>query len=243
MTEIRPKKTNYSYGYAKAQYAKLEKYEISMQIPTINDEESLIIRLDGKGLTSRFKNNKELFLSDFYLAMRRILENIQQYCPYVKFAYSFKDELSLLIDNQYTSHNKHFQNRVEKVLPIISGYTSSMFSQYIPNALKSSPTESFTFDARIVIIPTSQLKTYFHSRQAFAMSNFIDRICSFKSLALKNRTLNNVKAALKERNDDWHKYPQYVYCGYVGCFEDGKWRVDTASDFAQKWQKYETLIK
>ena len=122
---------NYSYGYAKSTYEELEKYEISMQVPAITLNEGIIIRLDGKGLTSRFKSDNELFMPDFHLAMKRIMENIKKYFPYVSFAYSFKDEISLLIDKEQIEHNKDFQNRIEKVLPLLSGYISSMFSQYI----------------------------------------------------------------------------------------------------------------
>lgn len=161
----------------------------------------------------------------------------------MKFAYSFKDEISILLDKEQIEHSKDFKNRIEKVLPMISGYVSAMFSQYITKKLKSYPTEAFTFDARIIIIPTTHLKDYFHARQAFAMSGFIDRICSFKNLTPLSRTFSNVKAALIECKDDWYNYPQFVCSGYVGRFENDKWLVDTASDFAQKWYKYENLIK
>ena len=233
---------NYSYGYAKATYEKLEQYEISMQVPAIKADESIVVRLDGKGLTARFKSDTELFLPDFHLAMKRVMENIKKYFPYVTFAYSFKDEISLLINKEQIEHSKDFQNRIEKVLPLLSGYISSMFSQYIPKKLKTSPCEAFTFDARIIILPTSQLKDYFHSRQAFAMSGFIDRICSFKRLTLESRTFSNVKKALKDIDDDWFNYPQYVCSGYVGRYENEKWLVDTASDFMQKWFKYEPYL-
>ena len=233
---------NYSYGYAKSTYEELEKYEISMQVPAIKLNESIIIRLDGKGLTSRFKSDNELFMPDFHLAMKRIMENIKKYFPYVSFAYSFKDEISLLIDKEQIEHNKDFQNRIEKVLPLLSGYISSMFSQYIPKKLKTSTCEAFSFDARIIIIPNEQLKDYFHSRQAFAMSGFIDRICSYKHLSPISRTFSNVKQALKDIGDDWFNYPQYVCSGYVGRYENEKWTVDTASDFMQKWYKYENNL-
>lgn len=233
---------NYSYGYAKATYEKLEQYEVSMQIPPIKSDESLIVRLDGKGLTARFKSDNELFLSEFHLAMKLVMDNIKKYCPYVTFAYSFKDEISLLLDKKYVQENDEFQNRVEKILPILNGYISSMFSQYISRKLKTSPCEAFTFDARIIILPTLQLKDYFHSRQAFAMSGFIDRICSFKRLTPISRTFSNVKQALKDIGDDWFNYPQYVCSGYVGRYENAKWKVDTASDFMQKWFKYESYL-
>lgn len=233
---------NYSYGYAIATYKKLEQYEISMQVPPIKPDESIIVRLDGKGLTARFKSHEELFLPDFHLAMKRVMENIKKYCPYVTFAYSFKDEISLLLNKGQIEHNKDFQNRIEKVLPLLSGYISAMFSQYISKKLKTSPCEAFTFDARVIIIPTTQLKDYFHSRQAFAMSGFIDRICSFKSLAVESRNFSNVKQALKDADDGWFKYPQYVCSGYVGRYENEKWIVDTASDFMQKWFKYEPYL-
>lgn len=233
---------NYSYGYAKSTYEKLEQYEVSMQVPTVKAEESIIVRLDGKGLTARFKSENELFLPDFHLAMKRVMEHIKKYFPYVTFAYSFKNEISLLLSKEQIEHNKDFQNRIEKVLPLLSGYISAMFSQYISKKLKTSPCEAFTFYARVIIIPTIQLKDYFHSRQAFAMSSFIGRICSFKHLTPISLTFSNVKQALKDCDDDWFNYPQYVCSGYVGRYENEKWIVDTASDFMQKWFKYEPYL-
>lgn len=231
---------NYSYRYAIDNYEKLKRYELTSQIPAIADNDCIIIRLDGKGLTSRFKDNEHLFISDFHLAMKRILENIRKYCPEVLFSYSFKDEISLLINEKAIS--EPYQNRIEKMLPIISGYVSAMFSQFISKKLKRIPTEAFSFDARLIIIPKEQLKDYFHARQAFAMSGFIDRICSFKGLSC-SRSLQSVKNELRKNNEDWDSYPQYVCSGYVGFEKDGKWRVETASDFHQKWDKYESTIK
>lgn len=227
----------YSYGYAKNTYEKLEKYEMSTTIPFIKEDEVLIVRLDGKGLTSRFKCDSELFLSDFHLAMRRILENIKKYCSFVDFAYSFKDEISFIINKDFIQNNNDYANRIEKILPIISGYVSAMFSQYISKKLKHIPTESFAFDARIIILPKEELKNYFHSRQSFAMAAFMDRLCSFYYLSVERRTVVDVKKALKEKNMDWNSFPQYVCSGYVAYTQD-KWKVETASDFFQKWGKY-----
>ena len=109
---------NYSYGYAKSLYEKLEQYEVSMQVPSIKTDESIIVRLDGKGLTARFKSDTDLFLPEFHLAMKITMENIKKYCPYVLFAYSFKDEISLLLDKEQIEKNNDFQNRIEKVLQI-----------------------------------------------------------------------------------------------------------------------------
>ncbi len=227
----------YSYGYAKNIYKKMEKYEISNKFPALKENECLIVRLDGKGLTSRFKDKDKLFLSDFHLAMRRVMENIKKYCSYIKFAYSFKDEISLLLNQDFILNNKNYDNRVEKVLPILSGYVSAMFSQYITKRLKDFPTESFSFDARIIILPKESLQNYFHSRQSFAMAAFADRICSFYGLSIETRTVCIVKTVLKEKGLDWNSFPQYVCSGYVG-YSKEKWVVETASDFSQKWDKY-----
>ncbi len=232
----------YNYGYAKRTYEKLEKYEISTKLPLLKWDDCLIVRLDGKGLTSRFKNNSELFLSDFHLTMRRILENIKKYCSFVNFAYSFKDEISFIINKDFIQNDKGYANRIEKILPIISGYVSAMFSQYISKNLKDIPTEAFAFDARIIILPKDKLKDYFHSRQSFAMAGFLDRLCSFYHLPVEKRTVIDVKKALTERNVDWNCFPQYVCRGYVA-YGQNKWKVETASDFSQKWEKYNATDK
>ena len=103
--------------------------------------------------------------------------------------------------------------------------------------LKTIPTEAFAFDARIIILPKEELKNYFHSRQSFAMAAFMDRLCSFYHLSVERRTVVDVKKALKEKNMDWNSFPQYVCSGYVA-YAQGKWKVETASDFSQKWGKY-----
>jgi len=236
----KPKIPPYSYGYAKSTYEKLEGYEISTTISEIKEEECLIVRLDGQKLTSRFKDDGELFLPDFHLAMRRILENIKKYCPFVQFAYSFKDEISFLLDKDFIQNKKSYANRIEKILPIISGYVSAMFSQYLSKSLKKTPTEAFAFDARIIILPKDKVKDYFHSRQAFAMAGFMDRLCSFYHLSVEKRTVACVKTVLKEKGMNWNDFPQYVCSGYVG-FGREKWEVETASDFAQKWEKYNVI--
>lgn len=230
----------YSYGYAKSTYKELEHFELSTKISQVKDDECLIVRLDGKGVTSRFKDNKELFLSDFHLAMKRVLENIKKYCSFVVFAYSFKDEISFLLDKNFIQQDKDYENRIEKILPIIAGYVSAMFSQYISKRLKNFPTEAFAFDARIIVLPKNKLKGYFHSRQAFAMAAFMDRVCSFYNLEVEKRTVAYVKTVLKEKGMNWNEFPQYVCSGYVGYAKE-KWKVETASDFSQKWEKYHEI--
>lgn len=228
---------NYSYGYAKSTYEKLKKYEIKTMVPPIKESECLIVRLDGKSLTSKFKDKGELFSSDFHLAMKHVLEDIKRYCSFVEFSYSFKDEISFLINKDFIQNNKYYANRIEKLLSILSGYVSAMFSQYISIKLKKFSTEVFAFDARIIILPKEKMQEYFHSRQSFAMAAFLDRVCSFYQLSVEKRTVSYVKTALKKIGLDWNDFPQYVCSGYVG-FEKEKWEVETASDFTQKWEKY-----
>lgn len=115
-----------------------------------------------------------------------------------------------------------------------------MFSQYISKKLKTFPTEAFAFDARIIVLPKNKLKDYFHSRQAFAMAAFMDRVCSFYHLEVEKRTVAYVKTSLKENSMNWNEFPQYVCSGYVGYVKE-KWKVETASDFSQKWEKYREI--
>lgn len=109
---------------------------------------------------------------------------------------------SFLINKDIIQNNKDYANQIEKVLPIVSGFVSSMFSQYISKKLKTIPTEAFAFDTRIIILPKEELKNYFHSRQSFAMAAFMDRLCSFYHPSVERRTVVDVKKALKEKNMD-----------------------------------------
>ena len=232
---------NYNYGYALSKNKKLLEYEKSNQIDNITEEDALMVRLDGKGLTKRFKTEDKLYLQEFHLAMRRVIENIRKYCSFITFAYSFKDEITFVLSKQYVESDKNYNNRTEKILSILSGYVSAMFSQYISPKLKEFKTEVFAFDARLIIIPKEKVNDYFHARQSFAMSAFIDRLCAFKHI----ETTHSYKAVVKyleSVNESWDNYPQYICSGYVGYNNENKWIVETASDFHQKWFKYEDKI-
>lgn len=241
MTKTKQKKRNsddfYSlYWKSKKMYPPLKKYEISMKVPEIKEDQSLIIRLDGIKMSARFKNKEEMFLFEFYDTMKNIIQDVRKYFPFVEIAYSFKDEISLLIGKEQIQHNK-YQNRIEKILPIFSGYISSLFSQYLPKKLKKSPCEAFSFDARLILLPTSQLKYYFRSRQAFAMRSFIDRFCSYRypSTTKKDKKIIfEIEKEIKEKKE-WEP----LYSGYVGFFDNGEWQVQIADNFMKCWDKYE----
>lgn len=187
------KKLFYSHKQAINKYKLFKNDEKIFDLSNVKSSECIVIRLDGKGLSKRFKSRHEIFLSDFYDSMKFIVSNIKTYCQFVDFAYSFNDEISFLINKEYIRNDKFYSNRLEKMLSILSGYVSAIFSQKIDTKLKKYYNESFSFDARVIIFPKCKIKEYFISRQYFAISSFIDRLYFFIMLQKKVELLPMLK--------------------------------------------------
>ena len=237
---------NYCHGYAKQQDNKINKYEKS-DLVDLPETHELIIRLDGKGITKHFKSKLELFSVAFHCAMRRTVAAIQKYFPYIRFIYSAKDELSILIDRRifqdddYLSESK--QIRVEKILPIIAGYVSAIFSQYIPQCLKKIENEFFSFDARAIVVPKEKLMDYFHTRQAYAITAAVCRMSSFYKLPIKYPAYNEFNNYIRKNDVKIQSCPRYVSHGYVFYFNHKKERItEEADEFYQLWHKYARYI-
>ena len=101
-------KINSSYFYARNINKKFNKYEITHNI---DNNKSIIVRLDGHNLSKLFKTDKKCFNKRIYDIMYNINKNIINYFPYIIRAYSFKDEISILIDYDEFKNNNYYKNR------------------------------------------------------------------------------------------------------------------------------------
>lgn len=239
------KQKNLFYGHKQAinKYKLFKNDEKIFDFSNINLNECIVVRLDGKGLSKRFKNKNEIFLFDFYDAMNFIVTNIKTYCEFVDFAYSFNDEISFLINKDYIRNNKFYSNRLEKLISILSGYVSAIFSQKIDIKLKKYCNESFSFDARVIIFPKHKAKEYFISRQYFAISSFIDRLYFFYKVTKHSRTIANIKKILNENNIEFNETLHYICFGIVAFEKTKKWTVETARESLSNFDKSLNLIK
>ncbi len=202
-------KEKYSYGYA------LKLYE-----PFKNDEEKFnykfekdklyIVRFDGKHMTRDFKKKKEPINEDFFKTMKKTFYSFCSSKKNILFAYSFSDEISILIKGP--NDNKAEDARIEKILSL---YASELSILFYKNALDDnlSLKRNCIFDARI--IQPKAIDKYFIARQAFAIDKFLMQLKGKYGIYYKLNTSKEVLKELEKRNIKYDELPSEHRYGLI----------------------------
>ncbi|MDE6414951.1 MAG: tRNA(His) guanylyltransferase Thg1 family protein [Anaeroplasmataceae bacterium] len=166
-----------------------------------------IVRFDGKDMTKDYKINKEPINEEFFKTMK---ETFYSFCSSKKniiFAYSFSDEISILIKGPKNSTIE--EARIEKILSLYAGELSILFFKNAQNN-RLNTTKNNVFDARI--IQTSSIYEYFISRQAFAIDKFIMQLKGKFNIDYKLHTSNKVLKELEKKGIKYNEFPaEYRY--------------------------------
>ena len=209
-------------------------------IPELKPDSAIIVRLDGKGLTRRFRTN-ELSNEELKTAMEYVVREIEKHCL-IKFAYSTSDEVSLLIKNEYINE-KEVRNRLEKLLTYLSGYVSSLFTISLYGNNSTTEKEAVSFDARAIIIEKNRIRKYFLCRQQFAIWQFIEKVCNHFGFKKQAYTIEQIDKELQNKGKKWDNYPRNIRYGFVGYYnESDQWKVEAAKDFLTEWDDYSVAI-
>ncbi len=156
----------------------MKDYEVysSLRVPK---NLKVIVRLDGRAfhkLASDLKLTKP-YDENFYRVMAEVCVNLFKEFSAI-FAYTFSDEISLLLDNL------PFDGRVEKVNSILAGFTSSSFVLHYGADFKKPP----AFDSRIIPVNETDILRYFKWRQD---ESWINCVNSYGISYLKNMYSND----------------------------------------------------
>lgn len=227
----------YTYNGAVFSYSHFKGKEINTTLNLREESEALIVRLDGKGLTKRFRTDKA-YNPEFQSAMEYVIKEIANHCQ-ILFAYSTSDELSLLVNLEYIK-NKEINNRLEKLLTYLSGFVSSLFTIGLHNS--SERVETVSFDARAIIIEQKEIKKYFLCRQWFSVWKFMEKLCSIHNFEKHGYTIQHFDDKLKTKGDSWANYPNSVPYGVVGFYNNNEWITHSAKDFETEWSCYSNAI-
>ena len=213
------KTINKSYNYAYNESKEFEKYEVIHSVDS--SDKAVIVRLDGHSITKTFKSNEDCFDLSLYRTMYKISENIIQYFPYIIRSYSFKDEISILVDYKKFLKDEYYKNRQEKLISILAGYVSSMFNLY----LKNDSNGLFSFDARIVYIPNELVKRYFRNRMSFSTYGYFERISSFYKIQENGKICFDIEKILNNKRIKECDLKEYICYGISGNYKKEKWAV------------------
>ena len=142
----------------------MKDYEVysSLKVPK---NSKVIVRLDGRAF-HKLADDLELikpYDENFYRVMAKVCEDLfKEFSPL--FAYTFSDEISLLLDNL------PFDGRIEKIDSVFAGFTSSSFVMNYDADFKKPP----SFDSRVIPINDGDILSYFKWRQDESWMNCVN---------------------------------------------------------------------
>ena len=156
----------------------MKDYEVysSLKVPK---NSKIIIRLDGRAFHKLASdlNLIKPYDANFYRVISKVCEDLfKEFSPL--FAYTFSDEISLLLDNV------PFEGRVEKINSVVASFTASSFVIHYNADFKKPP----AFDSRIIPICDEDIFKYFRWRQDEAWRNCVN---SHGISYLKDKYSNN----------------------------------------------------
>lgn len=146
----------------------MKDYEIyyNLKIPKAS---RIILRVDGRSFhTFADKTNlNKPYDENFLKLMVDVGEDIfKEFSP--SFIYIFSDEINILLENI------PFNRRVEKILSLIAGFTSSSFTLNYEKYFNIPLYKPIAFDNRVIMIDNDNIVQYFKWRQNEAWRNCVN---------------------------------------------------------------------
>lgn len=142
----------------------MKEYEVysSLKVPK---NSKIIVRLDGRSFHKLARDLKLVkpYDDDFYEVMSKVCRDLFEEFS-AEFAYSFSDEISLLLNNV------PFEGRIEKINSVMASFAASSFVMHYDSEFKKPP----AFDSRIIPITDEDILGYFKWRQDESWRNCVN---------------------------------------------------------------------
>lgn len=142
----------------------MKEFEVysSLKVPK---NSKIIIRLDGRSFHKLAEdlNLAKPYDDEFYELMSKVCRDLFEEFS-AEFAYTFSDEISLLLDNV------PFEGRIEKINSVMASFAASSFVMHCDRKFKKPP----AFDSRIMPINDDDIPDYFRWRQDESWRNCVN---------------------------------------------------------------------
>ena len=142
----------------------MKEFEVysSLKVPK---NSKIIVRLDGRSFhkLARDLNLSKPYDDDFYQIMSEICRDLFEEFS-AQFAYTFSDEINLLLNNI------PFGGRIEKINSVMASFAASSFVMHYDMNFKKPP----SFDSRIIPINDEDILDYFKWRQDESWRNCVN---------------------------------------------------------------------
>ena len=142
----------------------MKEFEVysSLKVPK---NSKIIVRLDGRSFHKLARDLKLVkpYDDDFYEVMSKVCRDMFEEFS-AEFAYSFSDEISLLLNTV------PFEGRIEKINSVMASFAASSFVMHYDKEFKKPP----AFDSRIIPITDGDILGYFKWRQDESWRNCVN---------------------------------------------------------------------
>ena len=206
-------KEKYSCGYANEKYKPFkieeEKYNLKLK-----KDKYYIIRFDGKNMTAAFKIKHKPINEPFFNTMEATFTNFcKSSMPNILFAYSFSDEISILIKS--SKNSDAINNRIEKLLSLLAGKLALLFYKNARKYKLDLMGKDWLFDARVIELEQQEVVDYFISRQAFAIDKYIMQLKGEHKIDYRLNTSQEVLSELKKLGVNYDTLPVNYRYGLI----------------------------
>ena len=205
-------KEKYSYGYAQEKYKPFKQKEEKYNLKLIKGN-YYIIRFDGKEMTAAFKIDHQAINKSFFDTME---DTFIEFCKSTQnaiFGYSFSDEISILIRGGCNNNSQN--NRIEKLLSLLSGKLSLTFYRNAKKHKLDLLNKDWVFDARIIELSKQEVIDYFLARQAYAIDKYLMQLKAENDIDYKLHTSATVIPELKLKGIHYENLPQKYRYGLI----------------------------
>ena len=222
----------------KKNYEKAYDIRLPMRMP-------VILRLDGKAFHTLTRGMVKPFDDNFILKMSMTARYLCQKIQGAVMAYVQSDEISILLHTyKKLESGAWFDNKVQKIVSVSAGLASAKFTQSLINLDDIDKTA--VFDARVFVVPESEVCNYFIWRQQDWERNSIQMLArslySHKECHKKNRVELNEMCFQKGKN--WNNLHNHLKRGTVIVKnEEGKWEKIHTPQFTKDRDFINDLMK
>lgn len=191
----------------------------------------VIIRIDGKNFHAFTRKLDRPFDRDFMEAMNLLGIYLCSEVATCQMAYIQSDEISLLLHPyKKLSSQAWFVNEVQKIVSVTAGMASAWFTSYWNTIPRSSLTpKQAIFDARVFVLPESEVVNYFIWRQKDmernSMQLFARSLFSHKQVHGKNGS--ELQDMMMGTGLNWNDQSVPQKRGTCIVKKEGGWQVDS----------------
>ena len=192
---------NYTHKYAMQLNEEIVSHEDTYNI-ILDGDKLYVLRFDGVRMTKNFLGKPEARIP-FFKTMKETLKCFMENNLNLKFAYSFSDEISILLTKEVL---EEYNYRLEKIISIFSSQMGFIFGSVAAKNNLDLDGKIRSFDCRIIEFDNLyEVREYFISRQVFQISSHFLRLKYQYCPKLKATNTDIIKNTLLKYDVDYDK--------------------------------------